>query len=101
MTEFAVDMLQELIKILKVQVDYTEDQPNDNIMRNHTLHTCMSMLQSLGFRGRLKRLSFCGKMAFINLNIRNSILLTTMAMNSPPPLRERMNPLDEHGTRWS
>lgn len=97
-TEFNLDWVGELIRILKVQIDYTDiDQPHDNLIRNAVLQSCLSIMHSIGYKGRLKPQSFCSKMAMINLNVRNVNLLITMAINSPPPLRERTNPLDEDG----
>ena len=94
-----MDWVGELIRIIKVQVDYTDvDQPHDNMIRNTVLQACLSIMHSTGFHGRLKKQSFGGKMAMINLNVRNVNLLITFAINSPPPLRERTNPLDEDGT---
>ena len=94
-----MDWVGDLVRILKVQVDYTDvDQPHDNLIRNTVLQGCLSIVHSTGFRGRLKKQSFGGKMAMINLNVRNVNLLITFARNSPPPLRERTNPLDEDGT---
>jgi mediator of RNA polymerase II transcription subunit 16 len=96
--EFNLDWVGELIRILKVQIDYTDiDQPHDNLIRNAVLQSCLSIMHSIGFRGRLKPQSFCGKLAMINLNVRNANLLITMAINPPPPLREKTNPLDEDG----
>lgn len=97
--EFNLDWVGELIRILKVQIDYTDiDQPHDNLIRNSVLQSCLSIMHSIGYRGRLKPQSFCGKLAMICLNVRNANLLITMTINPPPPLRERTNPLDEDGT---
>lgn len=67
-------------------------------MRNWTLQACLSVMNSLGFRGEWSRRSFQSKFANLCLNVRNVVILISLSSNAPPTVRELINPLDEHGT---
>ncbi|TQW09662.1 mediator of RNA polymerase II transcription subunit 16 [Cordyceps javanica] len=66
---FTQDWVQELIRILKIQVDYSQEVHHESLMRNNFLHTCMSIMNSLGFRGENAPRSFQSKFANIFLNV--------------------------------
>lgn len=66
-------------------------------MRNSPLQSCLSIMSSIGFRGETRRRSFQSKFAIISLNMRNVVILITLASNTPMNIREKMSPLDEHG----
>ncbi|KAG8421306.1 Mediator of RNA polymerase II transcription subunit 16 [Metarhizium acridum] len=53
-------------------------------------------MSSLGFQGETRRRSFQSKFAIISLNMRNVVILITLASNTPMNIREKMSPLDEH-----
>ncbi|KAK5990781.1 Mediator of RNA polymerase II transcription subunit 16-like protein [Cladobotryum mycophilum] len=93
---FTHDLLNEIIKILKIQVDYSEELHHDSLMRNASLQSCLSIMNSLGFRGELKPRTFQSKFAMVELNVRNVVILITLASNTPVTVREKMSPLDEH-----
>ncbi|KND89513.1 Mediator of RNA polymerase II transcription subunit 16 [Tolypocladium ophioglossoides CBS 100239] len=93
---FTQDWVSELIRILKIQVDYSEDTHHDALMRNVPLQACLSIMNSLGFGGNSRRRSFRSKFATLGLNVRNVVILITLASNTPMTVREKMNPLDEH-----
>ncbi|OAA73694.1 RNA polymerase II Mediator complex subunit Sin4 [Cordyceps fumosorosea ARSEF 2679] len=65
---FTQDWVQELIRILKVQVDYLQETHHESLMRNALLSSCMSIMNSLGFRGENAPRSFQSKLANIFLN---------------------------------
>ncbi|KOS16661.1 Mediator of RNA polymerase II transcription subunit 16 [Escovopsis weberi] len=99
---FAQDWVNEIIRILKIQVDYSEELHHESLMRNTPLHSCLSIMNSLGFRGELQPRSFQGKLAMIEVNARNVVILITLASNTPSTGRENLSPLDDHGCgKWS
>lgn len=67
-------------------------------MRNSPLQACLSIMNSLGFKGELQPRTFQSKFAYIDLNVRIVVILITLASNTPMSVREKMHPLDEHGT---
>lgn len=96
-SEFVLDWVSELIRILKIQVDYSDETHHDALMRNLSLQFCLGIMNSLGFRGESLKRSFQSKFAMIDLNLRNVVILITLASNTPLNIREKMSPLDEHG----
>lgn len=86
-----------MIRILKIQVDYSEEMHHDSLMRNQNLQACFSIMNSLGFNGEFNPRSFQSKIANVNLNLRGVVILITLSSNTPVTVRERMSPLDEHG----
>lgn len=96
--EFTQDWVGELIRILKIQVDYVEELHHDSLMRNSQLQSCLSIMNNLGFNGEFAPRSFQSKFASVKLNIRNVVILISLANNTPVSMKEKMNPLDEPGT---
>lgn len=94
---FTQDMITEFIKILKIQVDYSEDTHHDALVRNGLLQSCLAIMNALGFHGELQPRSFHGKFSMLSLNVRNVVVLVTIASNTPLTYREKLNPLDEPG----
>ncbi|KAJ6786797.1 hypothetical protein PWT90_03847 [Aphanocladium album] len=92
---FTQDWIQDLIRILKIQVDYSQETHHESLMRNTSLHTCMSIMNSLGYRGDNVQRSFQSKFANIFLNVRIIVILTTLASNTPLQARDKVMPLDE------
>jgi len=84
--------------MMKIAVDYSEDAHHDQLVRNSHLQLCLSILNHLGFRGEFRPRDFCGKFALLALNVRNIVILITIASNSPISLKEKLSPLDEPGT---
>lgn len=87
----------QIVRMLKVAVDYSEEPHHDQLVRNNNLQLCLSILNHLGFRGELQPRSFGGKFAMLALNIRNIVILITIANNTPMNMRDKFNPLDEPG----
>jgi len=94
---FTFDLATELVTMLKIQVDYSEEAHHDNLVRNAPLQMMLSVVNHLGFHGQYKPRSFCGKFAWLALNARNIIILVTIASNTPITVREKLSPLDESG----
>lgn len=92
-----MDWISEIIRILNMQVDYSEETHHDTLMRNAPLQHCLGILGSLGFRGEFRKRSFQSKFAMLSLNMRNVVILITLASNTPMTLREKISPLDEPG----
>lgn len=95
---FTQDWVGELIRILKIQVDYVEELHHDSLMRNSQLQSCLSIMNNLGFRGEFAPRSFQSKFASVKLNVRNVVILISLANNTPVSMKEKMSPLDEPGT---
>lgn len=94
---FVQDWVTELIRILKIQIDYSEDTHHDSLVRNGSLQYCLSIMNALGFRGDFNPRSFQGKFSMLFLNVRNVVVLITIASNTPVTVREKLSPLDEPG----
>ncbi|KAF5021842.1 hypothetical protein F66182_6135 [Fusarium sp. NRRL 66182] len=92
---FVQDWITELIRILKIQIDYSEDTHHDALVRNGSLQYCLSIMNALGFRGDFSPRSFQGKFSMLFLNVRNIVVLVTIASNTPVTVREKLSPLDE------
>ena len=89
----------EISKVLKVHVDYTEDNQADPLLRNSLIQFCLSIQNSMGFQGQYQPRTFAGKLAWIGLQLRNVVILLTMASNVTVPMGngERLSPLDDPG----
>jgi len=81
--------------MVKVPVDYSEESHHDQLVRNHHLQFCLSILNHLGFHGEFQPRSFGGKFAMLALNVRNIVILITIANNTPVNLKEKLSPLDD------
>ncbi|KAG6288143.1 hypothetical protein E4U09_005736 [Claviceps aff. purpurea] len=99
--KFVPDWVGEIIRVLKIPVDYSDETHHDALMRNQPLQFCLGIMNSLGFKGESKKRSFQSKFSMINLNMRNVVLLITLSSNSHPSIRDKSNPLDDHGKTCS
>ncbi|KAK1837279.1 mediator of RNA polymerase II transcription subunit 16 [Podospora conica] len=93
--EFVYKWLRSVSNMVKVLVDYSEETYHDQLVRNHPLAFCLSIMNHLGFHGESKPRAFYGKFAMLTLNLRNVVLLITIANNAPGTLKEKLNPLDD------
>lgn len=94
--KFAYDWIMDIVRMLKINVDYSEEAHHDQLIRNHSLLLCLSILNHLGFRGEFRPRAFCGKFAMLALNVRNIAILITIANNTSSNLKDKLlNPLDE------
>ncbi|KAI8282416.1 hypothetical protein K4K60_003596 [Colletotrichum sp. SAR11_57] len=93
---FTFDWMNEIVRMLKIPVDYSEDTHHDSLVRNSSLQMCLSILNHLGYKGMFQPRSFGSKFAMLALNARNVVILITIASNTPVNIREKLSPLDEH-----
>lgn len=100
LTDLSYDWIHELSRILKVNVDYTEESHYDVLIRNTTIQLCLSIQQSLGFNGEFNPRTFRGKFSWIALQLRNIVVVVTMAANVKVkgPNNEPATPLEDPGT---
>ncbi|KAK4242361.1 hypothetical protein C8A03DRAFT_40329 [Achaetomium macrosporum] len=93
--DFAYSWIREMVNVLKIVVDYSEEAHHDQLVRNSYLQSCLSMLSHLGFQGDFKARPFSAKFAMLALNVRNIVVLITVASNTPVNIKEKLNPLDD------
>ncbi|KAK0656360.1 RNA polymerase II mediator complex subunit Sin4 [Cercophora newfieldiana] len=93
--DFGYTWVRAIVNMIKVAVDYSEDSHHDQLVRNHHLQFCLSILNHLGFHGEFQPRSFGGKFAMLALNVRNIVILITIANNTPVNLKEKLSPLDD------
>ena len=86
--------------MLKINVDYSEEAHHDQLVRNAHLQLCLSVMNHLGFKGEFQPRTFAGKFAMLALNVRNIVILITIASNTPINLKEKLSPLDEPGMQF-
>lgn len=91
---FPCDLIGEMVRMMRVQVDYSEEPHHDTLVRNQLLQLCLSVLNHLGWNGEFQERSFRSKMAMFALNLRNIVILITIANNAPGHMKH-MTPLDE------
>lgn len=82
-----------------MNVDYSEESHFDLLIRNTTIQLCLSIQQSLGFRGDFNPRTFSGKFSWIVLQLRNIVVVVTMAANMKVkgPNNEPSSPLEDPG----
>ncbi len=93
--EFAYSWIREMIGMLKIVVDYSEETHHDQLVRNSLLQLCLSILNHLSFRGDFKPRSLDNKFAMLALSVRNIFVVITVASNTPMGFKEKLNPLDD------
>ncbi|RYP80118.1 hypothetical protein DL769_002604 [Monosporascus sp. CRB-8-3] len=91
---FITNWMNELVRLLKITVDYSEETPHDHLIRNHQMQFCCSILQHLGWRGEYQPRDFSSKLAMIMLNLRNIVIIITIATNTNA-LRGATTPMDD------
>ncbi|TVY60790.1 Mediator of RNA polymerase II transcription subunit, partial [Lachnellula suecica] len=98
-SNFAFDWLIELSRILKAHMDYSEEQHYDVLIRNTTIQLCLCIQNSLGFQGEFNSRTFSGKFAWLVLQLRNIVVLVTMAANlnvpAGPNPNDKTSPLED------
>lgn len=76
---FADHLLHDLSRVLKFHVYYSDEAHYDTLIRNPSIQLCLSFENSLGYNGDIKPRSFGAKIAWITLQIRNCVVVMTMA----------------------
>ncbi|RYP18890.1 hypothetical protein DL765_003678 [Monosporascus sp. GIB2] len=73
---------------------HKDQTPHDHLIRNHQMQFCFSILQHLGWRGEYQPRDFSSKLAMIMLNLRNIVIIITIA-NNTNALRGATTPMDD------
>ncbi len=73
---------------MKFHVDYSEESHHDTLIRNPSIQLCLSIQNSLGYNGEGQPRYFAAKLGWISLQIRNCIVLMTMAASMKVPDEE-------------
>ncbi|KAH8201562.1 hypothetical protein TruAng_004254 [Truncatella angustata] len=94
MRSFSHDLLNEMVRMMRVQVDYSEESHHDSLVRNQLLQLCLSTLNHLEWNGEFQPRGFRSKVAMFGLNLRGIVILITIANNAPVHMKN-MTPLDE------
>lgn len=92
---FVREFVQEIIRTLRINVDYSDDLHHDNLVRNQNLQVCLSVLKHLGWKGEYQQRDFTGTLAKLTLDIRNIVILITIASNTPSALQGKLQALDD------
>lgn len=88
-TAFAFDLVSEVSKTLKFNVDYSEESHHDSLIRNPSIQLSLSIQNALGYNGDAHKRTFESKIAWISLQLRNCVVLITMAMNIRVPIPDQ------------
>lgn len=91
------DLVRELIRIVKIQVDYSGEHAHDALMKNDQLRSCLSILFSFGFSGDTHPRSFQSTFALLALVVRSQGWNLTLAVNPHIQVGSKKSPLDDHG----
>ncbi|OBT45969.1 hypothetical protein VE00_03746 [Pseudogymnoascus sp. WSF 3629] len=86
---FAFDLVSEVSKTLKFNVDYSEESHHDSLIRNPSIQLSLSIQNALGYNGDAHKRTFESKIAWISLQLRNCVVLITMAMNIRVPIPDQ------------
>lgn len=82
---------------MRIPVDYSDDVPHDHLIRNHLLQFCFSIFNHLGWNGEYHERHFRNKLATVALNLRNIVILVTVAGSAQSAVRTTTSPFDEPG----
>ncbi|KAL2132628.1 hypothetical protein VTI74DRAFT_3567 [Chaetomium olivicolor] len=93
--DLAYAWIREIVTALRVVVDYSEEAHHDQLVRNMQLQLCLSILNHLSFNGDYKPRSFGGKFAMLTLNLRNVVIIISIATTTAQQYKEKLNPLDD------
>lgn len=86
---FAFDLVSEVSKTLKFNVDYSEEAHHDSLIRNPSIQLSLSIQNALGYNGDAHKRTFESKIGWISLQLRNCVVLITMAMNIRVPTQDQ------------
>ncbi|KAI0445978.1 RNA polymerase II mediator complex subunit Sin4 [Xylaria telfairii] len=93
--QFAVKWVTDLVQFMRITVDYSEDVPHDHLIRNQHLQLCFSIFNHLGWNGEFNARHFRSKLSTLALNLRNTVILVSLASSAPSAVRAASSPLDE------
>ncbi|KAI1337449.1 RNA polymerase II mediator complex subunit Sin4 [Xylariaceae sp. FL0016] len=92
---FTVKWVTNFIQLMRVSIDYADDAPHDQLIRNHTLQLCFSIFNHLGWNGEFNPRHPRSKISMLALSLRQIIILVSMASNAPKTGTATSSPLDE------
>ncbi|KAK4044534.1 hypothetical protein C8A01DRAFT_31320 [Parachaetomium inaequale] len=92
--DFASAWVKEMVNMLKINVDYSENSHHEQLVKNILLQHCLGIISHLSFRGDFKPRLHGGKFAMLALGVRSVFLVITVA-NTPMGMKEKLNPLDD------
>jgi mediator of RNA polymerase II transcription subunit 16 len=95
-SEFSANWVAEMVRILRIEVDYSVEPHDDAMFRNSPLQMCLSTFNHLGWNGEYKARNFCSKLSMFALNLRNIAILISIANSAPGSVKDT-TPLDEPG----
>ncbi|KAI0206278.1 RNA polymerase II mediator complex subunit Sin4 [Astrocystis sublimbata] len=93
--QIAVKWVTDLVQIMRITVDYSEDLPHDHLIRNQQLQLCFSIFNHLGWNGEYNARHFRSRLFTLALSLRNVVILITLASSAPSAVRAASSPLDE------
>ncbi|KAI1817793.1 RNA polymerase II mediator complex subunit Sin4 [Poronia punctata] len=93
--EFALKWVTDFVQITRMSTDYSEDIPHDYLIRNQNLQICFSIFNHLGWNGEFQPRHFRSKMASLVLNVRNTVIIVSLASSAPSSVKAASTPLDE------
>ncbi|KAI0877345.1 RNA polymerase II mediator complex subunit Sin4 [Hypoxylon argillaceum] len=93
--QFAVRWVTDLVQIMRIAVDYSDDVPHDHLIRNQHLQFCFSIFNHLGWNGEFNARHFQSKLSMLALSLRNTVILVSLASSAPSAVRAASSPLDE------
>lgn len=96
---FVPTLVSELVRHLRVNVDYSDESPSDQLIRNSQMQVCSSVLHHLGWKGEYQPREFSSKLALVMLNLRNIVIVITIAHTNTSALKGAGTPMDDPGTR--
>ncbi|KAJ3580284.1 hypothetical protein NPX13_g284 [Xylaria arbuscula] len=93
--QFAVKWITDLVQIMRITIDYSDDTPHDHLIRNQHLQFCFSIFNHLGWNGEYNARHFRGRLSTLALSLRNTVILVSLASSAPSQVRAASMPLDE------
>ncbi|KAI1276144.1 RNA polymerase II mediator complex subunit Sin4 [Xylaria sp. FL0933] len=93
--QFAIKWVTDLVQIMRITIDYSDDIPHDHLIRNQHLQFCFSIFNHLGWKGEYNARHFLGKLSTLALSLRNTVILVSLASSAPSAVRAASSPLDE------
>lgn len=89
--------MNELIKILNIQVDYSGEHSHDALLKNEQMRSCLSILINFGFKGDMEPRGFQSTYALMAVSIRCQAWNITIATSPHFQVGGKKSPLDDYG----
>ncbi|KAI1180670.1 RNA polymerase II mediator complex subunit Sin4 [Nemania sp. FL0916] len=91
----ALKWVMGLVQLMRIPVDYSDDLPHDQLIRNQPLQVCFSIFSHFGWNGEFHARQFQSKLSTLALGLRNAVILVTLASSAPNMVKAASSPLDE------